>query len=341
MKIQCGLSNVEFTCEHFPASLFSRECYHPIFHLPQKKLLGFLHKWGGGELTSTDSYLLFLAILNSSELVQFRVPVFRNEKTDSIVALNMETLAKAVIKLNTVATPSFNFPSFAITVETRFLENIPHWIQAWEDAYKDFLDGYKSAHENQKLIKREAALERLIKNPYKAIHSYAGQIAEWAALAGDFPTYLVLSPFNGVKVPMAEYWKAIIIKAASPDGNIFQIPRVDLEDLIEHCECNVPIGNIFAHSLFKIIRGCRDKQKDFLGLDNSYITPMSGTGGFEILSPEHAQIKIMIDSAPAEKPVRSAYPKLIDWLRAEARWNMKAALEAEIAKNEGKINEYR
>src|SRR3990172_712457 len=100
MKILCSISSTEFNVEHFPGYLSSREVSHPIFYLPQKKLLSYMAKWSGSELTRTDSYLLFLAILNSTELVHFRVPIFKDNRTDSIIAQNMEKLALTVTKLN-------------------------------------------------------------------------------------------------------------------------------------------------------------------------------------------------------------------------------------------------
>lgn len=328
MRVQCSISNIEFSVEHFPATLFSREVSHPIFSLPQKKLLTFLHKWSGSELTSTDSYLLFLALLNSSDMVQFRVPVFRNPKTDSIVANHMESLAKIVVRMNTVTNPITVFHPVVISQDTRFLENIGDWIDSWQRNYEDFLDGYASAHDNRKLITREAALERLIKNPHKPLASYAGQIAEWAQISGEFPSFLTISPFTKQPIPIAEYWKTLIVKAANPE-NIFTLPKADLEELLEHCELNVKIGNIFANALFKILRGALARQKDFLGLDTNWVTPNSG--GFEILSPEHAQMKILIDAAPESEPIKSTYPKLIDYLRAKTRWDMKMKFTAEVA----------
>mgnify|MGYP000735790344 CR=1 FL=1 len=54
-KILCAYSGIEFSCEHFPITLHARESYHPIFNVPQKKLLSYLGKWAGNELTPTDN----------------------------------------------------------------------------------------------------------------------------------------------------------------------------------------------------------------------------------------------------------------------------------------------
>ena len=322
MKILCSISGVEFTCEHFPAYLSSREVTHPIFNLPQKKLLSYLGKWSSGELTPTDSYLLFLSILNSSDLVEFRVPVSKNAFTDSLVAQNMEPLAKIISKLNAVTNPQIVFPHYVVSPDTKFLSNIKHWIENWNQAYKDYKDGYAREYESRKLITRETALERLIKNPHLPISAYASKIADWAAVAGAFPTYTVISPFSGLKISMADYWKDII-QRCSRDESIFAVPQVDILDLLEHCEDTIPIGTIYSNALFKVLRGAISKQKNFLGLGDMDLS----RGKFQILSStdttETANLKAMIDSAPEAEPTLAQYPNKVAFLKAKLRWQMK------------------
>jgi hypothetical protein len=320
MKILCSLSGVEFTCEHFPGTFFSRETFHPIFNLSQKRLLSYTGKWAGGELTRTDSYLLFLAILRSSDQIEFRVPAFRSEQTDSIIAINMEPLVRTVIKLNSVTAPSVVFPRFVISPETKTLQNVHHWIESWQSAYQDFLDGYKSAHESRKLIIRETALQRMIKNPHKAISEYAGQIAEWAALAGEFPQFLIQSPYNNLKITCAEFWKSIIVRCAR-DEYLYQIPAPDLQELIEHCEDKIPVGSIYSNALFKLLRHAQDRQKNFLGLGDIDVRS-TYTLLDDSVTVEAANMRALIDSAPQELPRPEQYPNKFKYLQAKLKWDM-------------------
>lgn len=321
MKILCSLSGIEFSCEHFPAYLTSREVHHPIFSLPQKKLLSFLGKWSDGELTPTDSYLLFLAILNSSSLVEFRVPAAISPETESIVAQNMEHLAKTVSKLNAVTNPNVVFPRYVISPDTKFLGNVKHWIENWKDSYQDFCDGYAREYDARKLITRESALERLIKNPHLPVSAYAAKIAEWAAVAGQFPQYLTVSPFTNLKVTMATYWKEIIVKC-SREESIFAVPQIDIQDLLEHCEQNISIGTIYSNALFSVLRKALERQKNFLGLGDMDLS----RGKYQILSTddttETANLKALIDSAPAEEPKPEQYPNKIAFLKAKLRFQM-------------------
>jgi hypothetical protein len=321
MKILCSLSSIEFDCEHFPGTFYSREVYHPIFSLPQKRLLSYTGKWAAGELTLTDSYLLFLAILKTSDQVDFRVPATRAPKTDSIIANNMEYLVRTIIKLNTVRTPTVVFPSFVISPETKDLGNVRYWIENWEFAYRQFQEGYRSAHESAKLIRRESALQRMIKNPHKQIHEYANQLADWAATAGNFPTFKVTTTFSKTPITCAEYWKILIHKSAKQES-LYAIPKSDLKELLDHCEDNIPVGSIYSHALFKLLRTALEKQENFLGLGDmdvrSVYTLLESTEDVET-----ANMRALLQSAPEEEPRQDQYPTKFEFMRAKMRWDMK------------------
>lgn len=323
MKILCSLSSIEFECSHFPGTFYSRELSHPIFQLPQKKLLAATGKWASGELTPTDSYLLFLALLRSSDLIEWRVPVSRTEQTDSIVANNMESLLRTVIKLNTISEPELVFPHYAISNDTRFLSNVRYWIENWEHSYKEFKSGYKSAHESAILVRRENALARMIKNPHKPISSYSSELGHWASQAGAFPTFTVKSPFGsnlGTDISCSDFWKEIISRCTRNEY-IFSIPDADLQELIEHCEEHIPIGSIYSHALFKILRDAQSRKRNFLDigdpdLKSSYSLISSSA------SVESANMKALIDSAPLEAPIREQYPSQFAYAKAKLRWDM-------------------
>lgn len=321
MKVLCAYSSIEFTCEHFPGYLSSRETSHPLFQVQQKKLLSYLGKWASSGLTPTDSYLLFLALLRSSELVDFRLPAIRTEQTDSIVALNMEPLCKTLAKLNTVVSPTLVFPHYVISQDTRGLDNVKHWIDNWEIAYQEFQSGYRSAHDSAKLRIRESALERLIKNPHKPVASYAAQIADWASVAGSFPTFILVNPHNSLKVSCADYWKYLISKCAHEE-QIFAIRRKDLEELLEHCEDNIPIGTIYSNALFKILRHALERQKNFLGLGDLDLSKSSYTLLSADTTTEAANLRAVIDAAPDHLPKREEYPTAFAYMKAKLRWDM-------------------
>lgn len=320
MKILCAISGIEFNCDHFPAYLTSREVTHPIFNLSQRKLLSFIPKFSAGELTETDSYLLFVALLASSDLAEFRVPCKRTALTSGIVYNQMEDLTICIGKLNLIKHPSFIAPRIAITPDTASLENIEYWIANWEAAIDEWKDGYASYNQSRDLMMREQALEKLIKAPHREIH-LATQIADWAEMAGNFPHSI--TSVNNAPISISAYWKQIIRKCINKDA-IFAIPLADLNELIEHCEENIPHGTIYAHTLMEILRSGRDKNKNFLGLGDWDLS--SSSIAYKILSDddsvESANFAAILMSAPTTEPRLTDYPSRFLWLKAKVKWDM-------------------
>lgn len=333
--IQCIYSGIEFKTEHFPMNLKSN---HPIFELPQKKLLGFLPKFLASELTQVDSYLLFLALLNSTSKVEFRVPAFRTSQTSAIIYNNMESLTQIIGAINIIQHPGFQVPQFVISQDTKDLANVSNWIANWESCIQDFKDGYRTYNETRALINREAALEKLIKNPSKSIDSYAHILADWAEVAGSFPTFATTLD-SGESVPCNRYWKSIIAKCVR-DEAIFAIPRADIEELITHCEDNITQGSIYSHSLMSLLKLGVKKQINFLGLGDITLSQSP----YKILSSdsntsevERANKLILIESAPTEEPRESQYPSKLAFLRAKSKYKM--AQDYKLSQNVGDSNE--
>lgn len=329
MHIICSLSSLSFTCEHFPGSLSQREMHHPVFALPQKRLLSTISRWADQDrekFTPIDSYLLFLALLKSTGLVEFRAPACRTETTDAVVFQNMESLSLVVSRLATVRDVETTFPHYVISYGHQSLDNVDSWIANWNESYEDFKAGkqrdVEGRDEWKRLQIRENALQRLIKNPHRSISSYSAQIADWAAVAGSFPEFVITNPFPPFqKISCSDYWCSLITKAAHSE-HLFGIRRADLEELLAHCEDKISAGSIYSDALFKVLRHALEKQKNYLGLGDLDI---SGSK-FVILNPgdstEAANIQAMVDMAPAEFPRREQYKTQFDFMRAKLRWNL-------------------
>ena len=145
-RIVCSKSGVRFNCEHMPTTLSSSSYTHPIFHVPQKRLIALAGQWAAQKLTTTESYLLYLALLDSTELIQWRTQASYHKGMDAIVSSNMEALLSIISKINLIKHPSFALPSFSINPSTHLLENSYHWIQAWVENYEDWYQEIGRAH---------------------------------------------------------------------------------------------------------------------------------------------------------------------------------------------------
>lgn len=330
-RVLCAISGIDYKTDHFPLYLTEREQAHPIFSLSSSRLLSYADKWADGEsLTRIDNYLLYLALFNVTGLVEFRVPAIQTGNTQSIIAQNMPALFDIVECIQTVGTEriqtTLNLPKFAITPDTRDLTNTHYWLEIWKTNWDDYLTGYRTMTSWEKQSRSEAILERFIKDKNKDISTYAQQLANWAALAGNFDGFadFVILDHNRENIRLADYWKRIIVACARDDA-IYAIDDADLNELIEHCEEHIAFDGIFTHTLMTLLREGAARKSSLVDLGDFNI----GSNGitFRILdadaSIEDANKLAIIDSAPKSEPVASQYPNKLSFLKAKMAWQMK------------------
>lgn len=322
-KIICAYSGVEVKVEHFSVYLDSRECHHPIFAIPSKKLYPFYSKYAQGQFTETESYLFFLALLKSTDLLDWRVPAKRTESTASLVANYLPSLFNTVVKISGIKHPSFSIPSIAVTYDTNDMSNVKAWISTWNSAYEDFITGLAKSDLKEKLAKRESGLEKLIKSPQINPTKYAPLLAKWAAVAGNFPLFETHFS-DGTIGTLSDYWQDIIVRCYNTE-NILAIPVKDLQELITHCEDNVDSGTIFSHHLFAALEEGKSRQSNFFGMGDM-ISLSAENPGFRILdsnaSVEDANLAVMIGSAPLTKPERKDYISDFQYLKAKSKYEV-------------------
>lgn len=233
----------------------------------------------------------------------------------------MEQLIHIVGKIDVIKHPAFVLPHFVISPDTCNLENVFHWLQIWRQNYNDWYENIKDHCNDQEILRREMALQKLIKSSHKNIEDYPAILARWARVAADFPTFDVT--IKGVKMEIADYWEDIIIKCAKEEA-IFQIPTGDLTELILHCEDNVINEGLYGIALMRHLRKGAQRQENYLGLGDIAIA--GATTSYRILKPTEsaadANIQSMIDAAPAQAPNKKDYPNLISFIKAQARWNI-------------------
>lgn len=316
--IQCPKSGILWHASHMPVGLTLQ---HPIFSLDQKKLLSLAGRWAAEKISTEESYLLFLALLDSTSLVKWNTQATFTETTPTIVSANMETLLSIIGKINIIKHPSFALPSFSINRETTTLTNVRYWIQAWVDSYNQWYEGCQEESLRLKLQDREEALQRLIKSSVPT-ESYARTLASWASTAGAFPSYETIHPLTNHPIPLDEYWKNIIISISNED-RLWRFPRKDIVELIEHCEEHISHGSIYAYTLMKYLRQGLAAYDDYLGFGS--LVPTTKTS-FQIIpsntSAYEASLAALQTTAPTEEPKKDLYPTQSAWLKAYTKWKL-------------------
>jgi len=322
-RITCGISGVSYKCEHVPMTLNKREIAHPIFYLPQRKLLSLYQSYVDGGLSDTDSYLLFVALLHSTDSVSFTVPTIYHSRTQSIIAANIAQLVSVIWKSNAIQHPAFKQPGFYIREDTAELENIKVWIKAWESNIDKFRAGLSSIREAEELKIVENRLTKLIKSPETAAVKLAANIATWADIAAGFPS------------SKTEYWKATIRKCYNLTA-MFSTPKEDLIEIKAYCENNLEVGSLHFHTLMVVLNKGIANHNDFLGLGSSDTPSL----GYTLLTSDdtvqEAKLLSIAESAPKSEPVAADYTSKLEFLRARLAYKQAQKLAAAATGIEGR-----
>jgi len=304
MKITCSYSGIHFETPDFPflPIIPSGSHIHPIFSLESAQIESLYTSYLNSQLSDTESYLLLIALLDRTSLMLYRHPIAPGNHYAQLTALYIERLYSISTRLNAIHHPNLSAPKIIISEENCDLINIKEWIIVWEQAYDDFKSGQLESNYRDALQKKENALSKFIKSPQIPPEKYAHVLADWAALAANFPPEYV------------DYWKEIIVSCYD-FGKIIRTQQIHLEDLIEYCEENIDefsCGSIFSNALFNCLQEGLDSLNDFYSV------------GFTQLDSSQAEQETLIQiisNAPDKEPMRENYSTPFAYLKAKMAWN--------------------
>lgn len=310
-KIRCAISGLTLEIPHVPLTLSAEiGYYHPIFALPYRKLYGLYSKHCAGELTETDSYLLFLAFLHSTEQIKWEAPasLTPGESTSYLVENNLLQLIKIIETTSMILHPAFVQPSFVVSKDNSLLHQIPNWIEAWENNIKDFQEGYKSKRMQEDLQKLENKLSYYLKSGLNP-EEYAFAVASWADKAAGFPNH------------KTEEW-CKIIRTCFNSERMFSTPLLELKKIKAYCEENIEVGSIHFHALMSTLNEGINRNLNFLGVSGISIQ----TVGYNLIPPsstaQSTELAAIIANAPEEPPKRTEYSSDMEFLKAKLRYRV-------------------
>jgi len=302
-NITCAISGITFRCEHIGSMNLSASIgyYHPVFALPSKRLLHLYSAHCQGQLEPTDSYLLFLAYLYSTEQVTFHAPCSLSPtapETSALIERNLRQLIEVIELTATISTPAFKQPSYAIYAENSALPEISSWVAAWNRNIEDFRNGYRNQKLEDSLRKVENSLSKSILSG-SSPSTDAAIIANWADRAGSFPA------------SKAEAYK-LIIRTCFNSEKMFSTPLASIKEVKAYCEENIDVGSIHFHTLYETLKEGIRRHKDYLGLGYTLL-PTDFTAG-------EKEVAAMRERATVLAPSRLDYASDLDFLRAKLRF---------------------
>lgn len=187
MKSICPYTGITYPVPEF-SFLQSKNHPHPIFSLPVKPLLAMVGKWSANELDETEKHLLFVALLKSLELVEFRCPAVPDLKT---MEQNFELLTQLVIWKTNALLPNLGtikLPRLVVQYpDNHTLTKVRIFLKMLLDTKNGYRDKYLSNYHlrsTAEMRANEEKLKRLINSGIKRNNSnYEKQLAIFALQA--------------------------------------------------------------------------------------------------------------------------------------------------------------
>lgn len=309
-KLKCAISGLTFSISSVPITISETSGYfHPIFAAENKQLYSLYVKYLANQLTETDSYLLFLAFMHSTDKIKWNYPAKCNPNkptTKALVANNIQQLIRVIETTNLITHPKFKQPGFSVNKDNCNLLQVPNWIKAWEHNIVAFNNNYYSERIYEKLKKVENKLTNFLHSSMSP-EEYVFAVANWAALAADFPK------------DKAEDWKKII-RSCYNKKKMFATPLATLREIKSYCEENIELGSIHSYSLFGALKTGIANHSDFLGMDT--ISNL----GYTLLSLDTTKNEQEIQSIKAkatlEPPNRLDYASNFEYIKAKLRYKV-------------------
>lgn len=319
-QVTCAISGMKFKVDYFNnlAIPHTEGYFHPIFAAPYIVLHQLYSKHCRGELTSNDSYLLFMAFLHSSDKITWKHPAACNpneQKTKQLVENNLAQLIEVLEKSAIIKHPRFSQPNFRVTYENCNLHQIPNWIKAWETNIEGFMRGRIRQLYYEDLQQVENKLSKLIlsgEDPARFSHI----IAEWADRAAEFPK------------DKADDWKKVIRFSFSPT-KMFNTPIAKLKEIKDYCECNIEVGSIHFHTLCTTLKTGITNHIDYLGgatLITDFTLLPAAMKESELKTS--SELAMIAEKAPDVEPLKMDYSSSLKFLKAKLAYRVKIGLQA-------------
>lgn len=313
MKVICPISGLAVYKSNYLLG-FDLKDLHPIFRAKRKLILNdtMIHKFMQSDIFE-EKKLIFLAVLNSTELVEFQTPAMPALGTVETHFLKlMHTagwLAHAEYTYKAVA----SFPRFVVRPDTADLTSLPAWINAVEDV-KDMvirrdLDRDRAAELSNKAdqisteIRQAASLHR----------NFTPSLARWAL---DFAN------LNREDTRFSKWMKMMCI----PTSEAWMFDIDDYKELVGFMEEELPSEHPQVLSvMFQVRELVKECKRGFTELSVFNDLDDEATESFNIIedSPVSTGEAISATTLHAmDKPIAKNYPSKVAFLVADAKWRL-------------------
>lgn len=307
---------------------------HPIFSASRSQLLALSDKLLEDQLEESEAKLVFLALLNSTEMVEWKAQA-KISITD--VMMHSEGLLRFVAWFDNTWRVRLRLPKLVINDQTSKLKDIGNWLNTWYESKKDYQDRILSRltleqewEEQEAQQQREAKVLQVINSSAQRKVQHIGVMAAWALKASKAPEALV------------PYWTELF-KSRAPE--IFKLRHGDLEELQDHMEAELDIYQS-PTIVNAILKHCRDQvdlfNKGFDRWQEEQIFGVDENGRvWKIVDSDIdrlTNISSLADIVELPEPGDpSTFPTRFEWMRARAKWVLQKNQLLELQKQRSAI----
>jgi hypothetical protein len=314
MKVICQKTSVEFTVSGFDNTTTTG--VHPIFSYPFDRLIKLASPWFQSAYTEAELRLLYVALFNSSNLVDFGSkdnPVAAIPNT-TLIHNTIDPLIKTVVWLRESVIYK-SLPRVRISAETQSCKNMLVWLDIWNDAKREWDKSYTTTAALSELSERT---ERLFSKVNSDIdpQAYSRELGKWALLASNAPA-----------TKQVGWMHLFTVK----DFDIFTAATTqDFNDLLFHMQCNLPAATLQANKAFKLIQTKLEMSQAGIagyisrGHRLSYTTLEEAVSdrSEETVGNNEAFTAFVTSTAPVKKPMRHEYATEFRYMQALAKWDI-------------------
>ena len=322
MKVICAKTNIAYTTSGY--SNFVIRSTHPLFSASYETLLEVAKSWRRGELSEGERRVLFVALLDSTRLLDWECAATPAPDT---VQKYMEYLLMTVdwihatgkrIPLNRIAINSstctleskHHYDSDG--VEKTAYAGIRVWLNNWNNTQREFTMSSHMQSVRDKIAKSQDKLLRLIRNEREDSDSYARGLATWFLQASNAPKAL------------HTYWTELFLLKRPA---VWNASCTDLDELVEHFQDNVPLVSPYAMAAYRhIVAIRRDCKEGILSAITGTVTG-NGAANYTIIQEQTeidniaAAVAQAGESAPIEREFSSKTQYLVEHIVAPMKPN--------------------
>lgn len=326
MKVKCAFSGLTFEISGFPGYLPSSAGYiHPahFLKLPALARSVALFESAPERFTESEAALLFSSLLNVSGLVRFTNPLPAGSGASAFKFIpRLASLISDIFALPPAAQSAF-LPTIVIQSD---MDNWKELFADWEAGISCYYEGIHKQREREKLDSLTSRIQILNqKRDSLSIARKLNSVAEWASIAGEFPSFETVHPC-GTPILCNSYWKELI-RACSTSSTLLNYPIADIQEMLDHCYEKIAVGDDMAHELFGVIEGALERRANYLKFGTDNLVSISAVGSRIIFDETYVQnedreketaaLDAIKASAPMEAPARADYPDNLSFIRAK------------------------